>query len=284
MAKYKLEMLADGFIFLEGPRWHDNQLWLSDMRGETVYTLSEAGKRSKVASFPKHPSGINFLPDGRVVIVSMQDRKLMQVEAGGKLSEYADLSTMVSYDINDSVCDASGNIYVGNFGYDLLAGEAPKTADLIMVAMSGQSKVVASGLEFPNGAVITPDGRTLIIAETFGHKLSAFDRAADGSLSNRRVWAHLGERTPDGICLDAEGAVWVSSFVTSEFVRVLPDGSIGDSIVTPGKRAVACNLGGADGRTLFGLTFAGELADLGSGKPLAAVEVCRVEVAAAGSP
>ena len=284
MAKYKLEMLADGFIFLEGPRWHDNQLWLSDMRGETVYTLSEAGKRSKVASFPKHPSGINFLPDGRVVIVSMQDRKLMQVEAGGKLSEYADLSTMVSYDINDSVCDASGNIYVGNFGYDLLAGEAPKTADLIMVAMSGQSKVVASGLEFPNGAVITPDGRTLIIAETFGHKLSAFDRAADGSLSNRRVWAHLGERTPDGICLDAEGAVWVSSFVTSEFVRVLPDGSIGDIIVTPGKRAVACNLGGADGRTLFGLTFAGELADLGSGKPLAAVEVCRVEVAAAGSP
>ena len=284
MAKYKLEMLADGFIFLEGPRWHDNQLWLSDMRGETVYTLSEAGKRSKVASFPKHPSGINFLPDGRVVIVSMQDRKLMQVEAGGKLSEYADLSTMVSYDINDSVCDASGNIYVGNFGYDLLAGEAPKTADLIMVAMSGQSKVVASGLEFPNGAVITPDGRTLIIAETFGHKLSAFDRAADGSLSNRRVWAHLGERTPDGICLDAEGAVWVSSFVTSEFVRVLSDGSIGDSIVTPGKRAVACNLGGADGRTLFGLTFAGELADLGSGKPLAAVEVCRVEVAAAGSP
>lgn len=284
MAKYKLEMLADGFIFLEGPRWHDNQLWLSDMRGETVYTLSEAGKRSKVASFPKHPSGINFLPDGRVVIVSMQDRKLMQVEAGGKLSEYADLSTMVSYDINDSVCDASGNIYVGNFGYDLLAGEAPKTADLIMVAMSGQSKVVASGLEFPNGAVITPDGRTLIIAETFGHKLSAFDRAADGSLSNRRVWAHLGERTPDGICLDAEGAVWVSSFVTSEFVRVLPDGSIGDIIVTPGKRAVACNLGGADGRTLFALTFAGELADLGSGKPLAAVEVCRVEVAAAGSP
>ncbi len=284
MAKYTLEMLADGFIFLEGPRWHDNQLWLSDMRGETVYTLTEAGKRSKVASFPKHPSGINFLPDGRVVIVSMQDRKLMQVDAGGKLSEYADLSKMVSYDINDTVCDANGNIYVGNFGYDLLAGEDPKTADLIMVAPSGQCKVVASGLEFPNGAVITPDGRTLIIAETFGHKLSAFDRAADGTLSNRRVWAHLGERTPDGICLDAEGAIWVSSFVTSEFVRVLPDGSIGDIITTQGKRAVACNLGGADGRALFALTFAGELADLGSGKPLAAVEVCRVEVAAAGSP
>lgn len=284
MAKYKLESLADGFIFLEGPRWHDGRLWLSDMRGETVYTLTEAGKRTKVASFPKHPSGINFLPDGRVVIVSMQDRKLVEVAADGKQKEYADLSTMVSYDINDTVCDANGNIYVGNFGYDLLAGEAPKTAELIMVSMSGQKKVVASGLEFPNGAVITPDGGTLIIAETFGHKLTAFDRAADGTLSNRRVWAALGERTPDGICLDAEGAVWVSSFVTGEFVRVLPDGSIGDVITTPGKRAVACNLGGADGRTLFGLTFAGELADLGSGKALAAVEVCRVEVAAAGSP
>jgi len=284
MANYTLETLADGFIFLEGPRWHDGQLWLSDMRGETVYTLTEAGKRSKVASFPKHPSGINFLPDGRVVIVSMQDRKLMQVAADGTLSEYADLSKMVSSDINDTVCDTSGNIYVGSFGYDLLGGEDPKTAELIMVTMAGQSKVVASGLEFPNGAVITPDGGTLIIAETFGHKLSAFDRAADGTLSNRRVWAALGERTPDGICLDAEGAVWVSSFVTSEFVRVLPDGSIGDIIATPGKRAVACNLGGADGRTLFGLTFAGELADLGSGKPLAAVEVCRVAVGAAGSP
>lgn len=284
MAKYKLEMLADGFIFLEGPRWHDGQLWMSDMRGETVYTLSEAGRRAKVASFPKHPSGINFLPDGRVVIVSMQDRRLMQVAKDGTLSLYCDLSDMVSHDINDCVCDASGNIYVGNFGYDLLAGEAPKTADLIMVSMAGQRTVVASGLEFPNGAVITPDGGTLIIAETFGHKLTAFDRAADGRLSNRRVWASLGERTPDGICLDADGAVWVASFMTGEFVRVCADGSTSDVVATPGKRAVACNLGGADGRTLFGLTFAGELADLGSGKALAAVEVCRVDVAAAGSP
>ena len=284
MAKYKMETLADGFVFLEGPRWHDNLLWLSDMRGETVYTLSETGKRTAVASFPHHPSGINFLPDGRVVVVSMQDRKLMVVEANGKLSEYADLSKIVSNDINDCVCDADGNIYVGNFGYDLLGGAAAHPADLIMVTPQRQCKVVASGLEFPNGAVITRDGRTLIIAETFGHKLTAFDRAADGTLSNRRVWAHLGERTPDGICLDAEGAVWIAAFTTGEFVRVLPDGSIGDIITTPGKRAVACNLGGADGRTLFGLTFEGELADIGSGKKLARVEVCRVEVAAAGSP
>lgn len=284
MAKYTLETLADGFVFLEGPRWHDNRLWLSDMRAETVYTVSETGKRTAIANVPQHPSGINFLPDGRVVVVSMQDRKLMLVEASGKLSEYVDLSNMVSNDINDSVCDADGNIYVGNFGYDLLGGAAAQPADLIMVTPQRQCTVVASGLEFPNGAVITRDGRTLIIAETFGHKLTAFDRAADGTLSNRRVWADLGERTPDGICLDAEGAVWIAAFTSGEFVRVLPDGSIGDIITTPGKRAVACNLGGADGRTLFGLTFEGELADIGSGRKLARVEVCRVEVAAAGSP
>ena len=284
MAKYTLETLADDFVFLEGPRWHGKQLWLSDMQGNTVYTLSEAGKRSAVATFPHKPSGINFLPDGRVVIVSMADRKLMLVEAGGKLVEYADLSKLVEHDINDTVCDASGNIYVGNFGYDLLNHAPPKTAELIMVTPQRQCKVVASGLEFPNGAVITPDGRTLIIAETFGHKLTAFDRAADGILSNRRVWAELGEHTPDGICLDAAGAVWVSDFTGGQFVRVLEGGSITDAIPTPNKRAVACNLGGPDGRTLFGLTFEGTLDEIGSGKKLARVEVCRVEVAAAGSP
>ena len=254
------------------------------MWGETVYTLTEAGERTAVAKLPQHPSGINFLPDGRMVVVSMQDRKLMLVEAGGKVSEYVDLSKMIANEINDSVCDADGNIYVGNLGYDLLNHEAPKTADLVMVTPSRECKVVASGIEFPNGAVITRDGRTLIIAETFGHRLTAFDRAADGTLSGRRVWADLGERTPDGICLDAEGAVWVASFTTREFLRVLPGGSIGDIITLSDRLAVACNLGGADGRTLFCLTYQGELGDIGTGKKLARVECCRVAVAGAGSP
>jgi sugar lactone lactonase YvrE len=284
MANYTLETLADDFVFLEGPRWHGGQLWLSDMWGNTVYTLSEAGRRGKVATLPQRPSGISFLPDGRVVVVSMVDRRLMLVGAGGNLSQYADLSGMVSHDINDTVCDAAGNIYVGNFGYDLLNHAEAKTAELIMVTPGGQSKVVADGLEFPNGAVITPDGKTLIIAETFGHKLTAFTRAADGTLSGRRVWAALGERTPDGICLDASGAVWVSSFVSGEFVRVKEGGEVLDVITLTDKRAVACNLGGADGHTFFALTFAGALEDVTSGKKLAQVEVCRVEVPAAGSP
>ncbi len=284
MANYTLETLADDFVFLEGPRWHGNQLWLSDMWAHTVYTLTEAGKRTKVADFPQRPSGINFLPDGRVVVVSMADRKLMLVAADGALTQYADLSGMVSHDINDTVCDVAGNIYVGNFGYDLLNHAEPRTAELIMVTPGGQCKVVASGLEFPNGAVITPDGRTLIIAETFGNKLTAFDRAPDGTLSNRRVWAALGERTPDGICLDASGAVWVSAFVSGEFVRVKEGAEVLDVIALGDRRAVACNLGGADGRTLFALTFEGALEDIASGKRLARVEVCRVAVGAAGSP
>lgn len=284
MANYTLETLADDFVFLEGPRWHGGQLWLSDMWAHTVYTLSESGKRTKVATMPERPSGINFLPDGRVVIVSMADRRLKLVAPDGALSTYADLSGLVEHDINDTVCDRDGNIYVGNFGYDLLNHAEPKTAELIMVTPTGQCKVVADGLEFPNGAVITPDGGTLIIAETFGHKLTAFNRAADGSLSGRRVWAALGERTPDGICLDASGAVWVSSFMTGEFVRVAEGGEVLDVIATGEKRAVACNLGGADGRTFFGLTFDGALEDVASGKRLARVEVCRVPVGAAGSP
>ena len=199
MANYTLETLADDFVFLEGPRWHGGQLWLSDMWAHTVYTLSEAGKRSKVATFPERPSGINFLPDGRVVIVSMADKRLMLVGADGTLSPYADLSGMVAHDINDTVCDRDGNIYVGNFGYDLLNHAEPKTAELIMVTPAGQYRVGADGDVFPFAAVSTPDGGTLIIARTFGHKPTAFSRAADGGRPGRRLWAARGERATGGM-------------------------------------------------------------------------------------
>lgn len=284
MVNYALETLADDFVFLEAPRWHDGQLWLSDQFGNAVYTLSAAGKRTKIATFPQRPSGISFLPDRGVVIVSMADRRLMLVGADGTLSQYADLSGMARYDINDTVCDSVGNIYVGTVGYDIVNGAEFQTGELIMVTPGGQCTLVADGFELANGAVITPDGGTLIIAETFGNKLTAFTRAADGTLSERRLWAGLGERTPDGICLDASGAVWVSSFMTDEFIRVNEGGEVLDVIPVSGKRAVACNLGGADGRTFFGLTYEGAHEDIVSGKKLARVEVCRVNVGAAGSP
>ena len=284
MVNLSLETLAEGFVFLEGPRWHDGKLWLSDMWGHTVYTLAEDGSRAAVANVPNRPSGINFMPDGTPVVVSMADRKLLRIGADGELSEHADISTLARYDINDTVFDEHGNIYVGHFGYDLFAGDEAKMASLILVQPDGKCSVVADDMNFPNGTVLANGGKTLICAETFGHVLTAFDRGADGALTNRRVWAELGERTPDGICLDLEGAIWVSSFMTDEFVRVREGGEVTHRIACAGKRAVACNLGGSDGKTLFAFTFAGELDQLASGEKNARVEVCRVEVPSAGSP
>ena len=284
MAATQLEVLADGFVFLEGPRWRDDRLWMSDMYGKAIYTITEAGSVSKVAEVPNQPSGLNFLPDGRLVTVSMTDHKLYVVDDAGRLSEYADLSALVTGQINDSVVDGAGNIYVGNMGCDLTAGEELAPANLVRVAVDGSTTVAAEELVFPNGTVITPDGGTLICAEMFANRLTAFTRAADGTLSNRRVWADIGERQPDGICLDEAGAVWVSCFNTGEFIRVVEGGELTESIKTPDKLAIACNLGGADGRTLFAMTYEGELADIASGAKNARVEVCRVEVAGSGSP
>ncbi|MGE0482980.1 MAG: SMP-30/gluconolactonase/LRE family protein [Gammaproteobacteria bacterium] len=284
MQELKLDELAGDFVFLEGPRWHEGRLWLSDMWGHAVFALGADGRREQIAEVPNRPSGLAFLPDGRRVVVSMADRKLLEIGADGRLSEFVDLSAHVSADINDCVVDEAGGIYVGNFGYDLMAGAEPAPANLLRVTLGGQVKEVARDLSFPNGTVITPDGRTLICAETFGNCLTAFDRAADGSLSNRREWAALGERTPDGICLDAAGGVWVASFMTDEFVRVTEGGAVTHRAACPGRRAVACNLGGADGRTLFALTYEGHIEEMGNGARNARVEVCQVEAKASGSP
>lgn len=274
---------AQDFVFLEGPRWHDGKLWVSDMFGQTVYTLTPDGARQEIAKFPNRPSGINFLPDGSVVIISMADRKLMKVD-NGSLSEYADLSAALPYDINDCVCAANGDIYVGTFGYDVFAHEEPRPATLTLVKRDGTIKTVADQVQFPNGAVITPDGKTLVVAETFVGKLTAFDIQADGSLTNRRSFADLAPYTPDGICLDRDGAIWVAAFEQGEFIRVREGGEITHRIDTGGRRAVACNLGGADGKTLFCLIYDGDLDDIPKGARNALIETAEVEVAGAGSP
>lgn len=274
---------AQDFVFLEGPRWHDGKLWVSDMFGQTVYTLTPDGARQEIAKFPNRPSGINFLPDGSVVIISMADRKLMKVD-NGRLSEYADLSAALPYDINDCVCAANGDIYVGTFGYDVFAHEEPRPATLTLVKRDGTIETVADQVQFPNGAVITPDGKTLVVAETFVGKLTAFDIQADGSLTNRRSFADLAPYTPDGICLDRDGAIWVAAFEQGEFIRVREGGEITHRIDTGGRRAVACNLGGADGKTLFCLIYDGDLDDIPKGARNALIETAEVEVAGAGSP
>lgn len=283
MNRHKTQPLASGFVFLEGPRWHQGKLWFSDMWGFKVYTLTEAGERAVVCEVPQRPSGLGFLPDGSLLVVSMADRKLLKFSHGA-LSVHADLSSFARGDVNDTVTDRQGRTYAGNFGYDLFAGAEPAPADLVLVEADGRARVVASDLTFPNGAVIKDDGRTLVISESWAGRLSAFDIAADGSLSNRRVYANLGERIPDGICLDAAGAIWVSSFNTGEFLRVFDGGEITDVVECGDRRAVACQLGGHDGKTLFCLTYDGQIEDLHQQKAAGAIETVRVAVGSGGSP
>jgi sugar lactone lactonase YvrE len=283
MADHTTELLIDGFRFLEGPRWHEGRLWMSDMGGGKVYTLSEAGELDVLVEVPNDPSGIGFLPDGTPLIVSMQDRRLLRLE-DGELVCHADLAPLVGEKPNDMVVDSLGRAYIGNFGYDIEAEADYEPANLVLVLPTGEARVVAEDLAFPNGTVILDGGETLVVAESDGARLTAFDIAADGSLSGRRVYADLGEHDPDGICLDQDGGIWVSSFAHDVYLRVLEGGEVTDRVPVPGRRAVACQLGGADGRTLFCLTCTATWEEIRAGGARSQVETARVAAPAAGSP
>jgi sugar lactone lactonase YvrE len=211
----------------------------------------------------------------------MVDRKLMRI-VDGELVLHADLSALAPADLNDLVVDDEGRVYVGNFGYDLFGGAAKRPADIFVVEPDGTARVAASGFDFPNGMVIKDGGRTLVIAESWSNRLTAFDRDERGNLSRRRVYADMGEHQPDGICDDLEGGIWEPCFNTGEVLRVLDGGAITDRISLGGKRAVACQLGGDDGRTLFCCTFDGPQEDLMTGKQLAAIYTVRVAIPGEG--
>ena len=283
MKDHLAKVLVDGFIFLEGPRWHEDRLWLSDMWDYAVYRLSEDGRWEVVCKVPQRPSGLAFLKDGTPVVASMADRKLMKI-IDSTLVEYADLTSVANGDANDLLSDSEGRIYVGNFGYDMFGGAEPALSNLALVDVDGSVRVVAEELDFPNGAVLKDNGKTLVVAETWANRLTAYKRAPDGSLSDRRVYADLGERSPDGICIDKEGGIWTSCFNTGEFLRVLDGGEITDRVFCEGKRAVACQLGGKDGRTLFCSTFAGQIEDIHNRKRAGAVETLRVDIPGVGFP
>ena len=277
----KTEVLLDGLKFPEGPRWRDGKLWFSDMHDHRVFTVDLTGAREEIVHVPEQPSGLGFTPDGALLIVSMVDRRLMRLDDDG-LHLVADLSSLAPWDCNDMVVDALGRAYIGNFGSALAPGlDRPEKTVLILVSPDGDSRVVADGLSFPNGAVITPDGRTLIVGETFGGQLSAFDIERDGSLSGRRVWARAP--FPDGCCLDEEGAIWVASPLGQGVLRVREGGEIVDRVEVEAE-AYACMLGGPDRRTLFVLTA-------GSAEPeeckracSGRIEVVEVDVPGAGLP
>ena len=256
-------MLASGLHFGEAPRWHDGALWFSDFFDHAVKTVDLDGDVSRSRSqFADQPSGLGWLPDGRLLVVSMTDRAAA-APGRRRLVVHADLSSLATFHCNDMVVDAVGRAYVGNFGFDLddaleIDGRSPTCspthdgATVARVDPDGTVHVAADDLMFPNGTVITPDGRTLIVAESFGSRLTAFDIADDGSLSNRRVWADLGRRVPDGICLDADGAVWVANPVAHECFRVAEGGEVVDVVETDHRASRACSA--ADRRTLFMLT------------------------------
>jgi sugar lactone lactonase YvrE len=274
-------VLIDGLIFPEGPRWRDNKLWFSDMAAQQVMTVDLKGNVEIIVHVPNQPSGLGWLPDGRLLIVSMGDRKLLRLDPDG-LTEVADLYNLASCHCNDMVVDSQGRAYIGNFGFELAMDAPFKKAEIILVTPDGEARIVAKEMAFPNGSVITQDGKTLIVGETYASRLTAFDIEPDGSLSNRRVWAKLENAVPDGICLDAEDAIWVASPSSSEVLRVKQGGEVTERIKVA-TQAFACMLGGPDRQILFVLTANNVPSELTEG-PSGRIETVHVDVPGAGLP
>ncbi|ROP61210.1 SMP-30/gluconolactonase/LRE family protein [Curtobacterium sp. ZW137] len=241
--------------FPEGNRWHDGRLWYSDMHTGEVFSIdpaSDAGPRLET-TVDGQSSGLGWLADGRLIVSSMESRTVVAVAADGATSVFADLSGVESSLLNDLVVDTvTGRTYIGAFGYDLYGGEELRPGPLYVIDQDGSSRLAAEGLVFPNSANVLPGTRTLVVSETRGGRLTAFDIAADGSLSGRREWAALPDGvTPDGSTVDSAGAIWVCSVDTGEFLRVVEGGKATDRIDAPGRCAIDCALGGPDGRTLY---------------------------------
>lgn len=275
-------VLASGLAFGEGPRWHERKLWVSDMHANRVVTVDAEGKVERMVRVAGRPSGLGWLPDGKMLIVSMSEKKLLRYD-GRSIETHADLSELAPNEINDLVVDESGRAYVSQFGFDFW-NEAPfaKTS-ILLVAPDGRARIAAEDVAFPNGMVITPDGKTLIAAESYAARLTAFDIAEDGTLANRRVFAKLEGAVPDGICLDAEGCVWVASPVSNECLRVRDGGEVVARVKTE-TQSIACMLGGPDRKTLHVLTAETTDPDESAKKKSARVEIVKVDVAGAGLP
>jgi sugar lactone lactonase YvrE len=281
MKELNATLLASDFIFLEAPRWHDGRVWVPDVFDGKLYSVGLDGRREIVLDdLPPKPNSIGFMPDGTLVIVSSQDRKLLKL-VDGRLQLHADLSNFATGDVNDFAIDDTGRIYVGNFGYDIFAGEPIALTSIHIVEQDGSIRVAATDLEFPNGTVIIDNGRTLVVAETWAGRLTAFDRDATGNLSNRRLYADLPGREPDGICADAEGAIWVPSFNTGEVLRLEAGATITHRISFKGS-AIACQLGGADGRTLICTAYDGTIPEQQAKKRMGALYTARVDVPGPG--
>jgi len=242
--------LLAGRAFLEGPRWHDGAVWVSDMHAHEVLRVGLDATVEVVAEVPGDPSGLGFRPDGTVLIVSMRDRLLLQMRGTAAPEVLADCSSVAPFEINDLVIDDAGHAFISQFGFDFHGGARFQRAPLLRVDPDGAIQEATDGLRMANGLVVTADGSTLVAAESTGKALVAFDLAADGTLSNRRVWAELPEY-PDGICIDGEDGIWIASPVGDCCARVLEGGEVTDVVDFPGRHTIACAIGGEDGHTLY---------------------------------
>jgi len=284
-------ILIDGLYFGEGPRWHNGRLWFSDFYAHAIKSIDESGQLRTELELDDQPSGLGWLPDGRLLVVAMKERAVKRLDSTG-LVLHADISHLTAHLCNDMVVDAQGSAWVGNFGFDLDAdlkarglavlSDHPVT-NLVRVDPNGSVHLAASDMHFPNGSVITPDGSTLIVAETLAGCLTAFTINADKALSNRRVWAALPGVAPDGICLDENNQVWVANAIGPEVVLVAEGGGIVERVATS-QPCYACMLGGGDGKTLFALTAAGSDAQHACAATTGKVETVRVNAARAGWP
>jgi sugar lactone lactonase YvrE len=285
MTTPRMRTLIERGLYFESPRFHDGKLWVADALTSKILRATLNNTSELVCKINGVPSGIGFLPRGELVIVSMFRQKLYRC-SGGKVSAYVDLAQVANGTLDDMIIDPAGNAYVGDLGFDLLQPGADtqlrELGRILLVTPKGEARVVAEGLDFPNGIAISGDGKTLIVAESRAHRLAEFSRAADGSLTFVRRFGSV--REPDGICLDTDGAVWVASFQEDAFVRIARDGHELERIETPGRRAVACVLGGDDGRTLFCVTADTTHEKLLQGKSQARVDVVSVEVPSDGLP
>lgn len=246
----ELQTLMTGLVLGESPRWHDDRLWFSDWGAHEVIAVDLEGKSEVIVRVPPTlPFSIDWLPDGRLLVISGREGLLLCREPDGSLVTHADLTSLSDRPWNEIVVDGRGNIYLNNIGFDFPGGEFA-TGIIALVTPDGSARQVADGVAFPNGMVVTPDNATLILAESYGQRLTAFDIAVDGSLSNRRVWADLAGGAPDGICLDVENAVWYADVPNKRCVRVREGGEVLQTVDLD-RGCFACMLGGVDSRTLF---------------------------------
>jgi sugar lactone lactonase YvrE len=282
VTEVKLKTLLDGGRYFEGPRWRDGRLWFVDCMARTLLSVDLSGERREHATFDDTPCGTGILPDGRVVVLTMNKKQLFTF-ADGRLSLHADLAGVAAGTIDDMIIDGEGRAYVGDLGFHMPPPpDRGAVGRILLVMPDGSARIVAEGLRFPNGIAVSADHKRLVVAEMDGACLADYDIEADGALRLRTRLGRMND--PDGICLDRDGAVWVASFTEDAFIRIGRDGSELQRIAVPGRRALACALGGPDRRTLFCLSAATSYVELRQRKSSSRIDVIEVETEGSGFP